>query len=239
MAALVSPLKQSFSRVVPGDLLSQLGFEIRASWKLALKRRGVKRYKEMHGLRLNVGCGGRPTTGWVNLDMVSHPQVEFWDCRKGLPFSDGAVAAVFAEHFLEHLAYGDEVQKFLRECFRCLRTSGVLRVIVPDAGAYLRLYSDGAWDSIAARRPLVKEGDGYRDYWLGERYSTQMEFINAVFRQNGEHKYAYDAETLVNLLRRVGFATVRQTSFGISSDADMAPDTPERRSESLYVEAVR
>ena len=66
-----------------------------------------------------------------------------------------------------------------------------------------------------------------------------MEFINAVFRQNGEHKYAYDAETLVYLLRRVGFATVNQSSFGKSSDLHMAPDTPERQSDSLYVEAAK
>ena len=71
------------------------------------------------------------------------------------------------------------------------------------------------------------------------RYSTKMEFVNAVFRQNGEHKYAYDAETLIYLLRRAGFATVSQTNFGISSDADMAPDTPERRLDSLYVEAIK
>jgi predicted SAM-dependent methyltransferase len=171
--------------------------------------------------------------------MISDPQIEFWDCRKGLPFRDGAVTTIFTEHFLEHLAYADEVQEFLRECHRCLSPSGVLRVIVPDAGVYLSLYCEGTWDKFAARRPLIKEGDGYRDYWLDERYFTKMEFINAVFRQSGEHKYAYDAETLINLLRRVGFESVRQTSFGISLAADMAPDTPERRAESLYVEAVK
>jgi hypothetical protein len=117
--------------------------------------------------------------------------------------------------------------------------SGVLRIIVPDAGVYLKLDSDGDWEQIAAQRPLVKEGDCYRDFWLGERYSTEMEFINAVFRKNGEHRYAYDAETLINLLRRVGSGIVRQPSFGISADADMPPDTPERRSESLYVEAIK
>jgi predicted SAM-dependent methyltransferase len=225
--------------MVPGGLLSQLAFELRASWKSALNRRYAKRYKEMHGVRLNVGCGSRPTDGWINFDMISDPRIEFWDCRKGLPFSDSAVATIFTEHFLEHLEYTGEVERFLRECLRCLSPSGVLRIVVPDAGVYLKLYCDGAWDKIAGKRPLVKEGDCYRDVWLGERYSTKMEFINAVFRQNGEHKYAYDAETLIYLLRRVGFATVSQTSFGISSDAHMAPDTLERRSDSLYVEAVK
>ena len=66
-----------------------------------------------------------------------------------------------------------------------------------------------------------------------------MEVINALFRQNGEHKYAYGAETLIQLLRSVGFSRVTQMSFGRSSDPAMPPDTPERQSESLYVEAAK
>ena len=100
--------------------------------------------------------------------MISDPRIEFWDCRKGMPFSDSTVAAIFTEHFLEHLEYTGEVEEFLRECLRCLRPSGVLRIVVPDAGAYLQLYCEGAWDKIAKQRPLVKEGDCYRDVWLGD-----------------------------------------------------------------------
>jgi hypothetical protein len=70
-------------------------------------------------------------------------------------------------------------------------------------------------------------------------YSTKMELINAIFRQDGEHKYAYDAETLMQLLRSVGFSRVTQMRFGVSSDPAMPPDTPELQSESLYVEAAK
>jgi len=149
------------------------------------------------------------------------------------------VTAIYSEHFLEHLEYGSEVEKFLKECLRCLSQSGVLRISVPDAGEYLKLYANDDWKELSKRRPLIKEGNDYRDHWLGGRYSTKMQFINVIFRQNGEHKYAYDAETLIQLLRTVGFAKVSKTSFGVSSDPNMAPDTPERRSESLYVEAVK
>jgi len=239
LTSLASPLKYQLQRVLPASLLHQFAFEIQTSCKSVLTRRYAKRYQSMRGVRLNIGCGDRPTEGWVNFDLISRPKVDYWDCRKGLPFRDGAVSAIFTEHVVEHLEYGDEVEKFLRECLRCLGPSGVLRIVVPDAGVYLKLYCTGAWNEIMTRRPLIQEGDHYRDFWLGQHYFTKMEFINALFRQNGEHRYAYDAETLIRLLEQVGFATVRQTRFGVSTYANMAPDTPERGPESLYVEAIK
>ena len=40
-----------------------------------------------------------------------------------------------------------------------------------------------------------------------------MHQINYVFRQGGEHKYAYDAETLKEVLERDGFTNVSRRSF--------------------------
>jgi hypothetical protein len=66
-----------------------------------------------------------------------------------------------------------------------------------------------------------------------------MRLINAVFRQHGEHKYAYDAETLVLILRQAGFSQVIPQTFGVSIDPDMAPDSEARKTERLYIEAVK
>ena len=44
--------------------------------------------------------------------------------------------------------------------------SSVLRIVVPDAGAYLRAYS-GPWERLADMRPLYCTPDGWRDRWLG------------------------------------------------------------------------
>jgi len=238
--ALTKMLRRPLSHVFPDRLLSWLAFEAGAWWRSA--REGVttvRKYRGARGLRVNVGCGPRPISGWVNLDMLLGPQIDYWDCRKGLPFSDGSVDAIFTEHFLEHLEYSDEASTFLRECHRCLSEAGILRVIVPDAERYLRLYAEGDWEGLARVRPLEPTEGGYRDLWLNERYATRMELINAVFRQGGEHKYAYDGETLMRSLREAGFAKVERASFGVSVDPAMAPDTPERLTESLYVEASK
>ncbi|MGE5214421.1 MAG: class I SAM-dependent methyltransferase, partial [Nitrospirota bacterium] len=190
------------------------------------------------GVRVNVGCGKNPIEGWINLDVVSHPGVYFWDCRSGLPFSDGAVAVIYSEHFFEHLDLETEARPFLRECLRCLESEGVLRLVVPDAGTYLRAYS-GPWDALAEMRPLARAADGWRDQRLGWIYQTKMQFMNAIFRQRAEHKYAYDAETLVLIIRQAGFADVIVQQFEISIDPKMAPDSSDRRTESLYVEGIK
>lgn len=226
--------------LVPGRLLRQVFFEARVSLRTASSRRAnMKRWQKMEDIKVNVGCGPHPLEGWVNLDIISDPRVDYWDCRKGLPFKDGAAKLIYTEHFLEHLNYGDELHRFLDDCFRCLDVKGTLRIVVPDAETYLRLYANNDWEGLAKVRPLTKDGDSYRDYWLKTRYATKMELINAVFRQDDEHKYAYDAETLIHVLRAVGFSRVVRMNYGESASPEMPAGHPDRRSESLYVEASK
>jgi len=114
----------------------------------------------------------------------------------------------------------------------------VLRIVVPDAGAYLRAFGR-PWQALADMRPLDWTGNGWRDRRLGWVYQTKMQFINAIFRQRTEHKYAYDGETLILVMREAGFADVVVQQFGVSIDPKMAPDSYDRRTESLYVEAIK
>jgi predicted SAM-dependent methyltransferase len=195
--------------------------------------------KSLTGVRVNVGCGASPVKGWINLDILLYPEVMCWDCAKGLPFKDGSVDAIYSEHFFEHLDYNSEAKLFLRDCLRCLRSKGTLRIVVPDAGKYLKAYVQEDWAAIAEMRPLTKTGDNYRDLWPYIVHRTKMEFINFLFRQFGEHKYAYDAETLLLMLRDVGFSSAFESDFNTSADPNMCKDTPQRQKESLYVEAVK
>ncbi len=66
-----------------------------------------------------------------------------------------------------------------------------------------------------------------------------MELINEVFRQGIEHKYAYDADTLMMKLRDAGFGRVIHQSFGVSEAGHSPLDSPSRRAESLYVEGIK
>jgi predicted SAM-dependent methyltransferase len=227
------------AKALPVYLVDQVTYEVRLATRRMFTARSVRRrLVSQKGIRVNTGCGKIPIQGWINLDVVSHPGVYFWDCRSGLPFSDGAVRAIYSEHFFEHLDLETEARPFLRECLRCLQPGGVLRIVVPNAGAYLRAYS-GPWELLADMRPLDCTPNGWRDRWLGQVYQTKMQFMNAIFRQGYEHKYAYDDETLVFVMREAGFADPVVQQFGISIDPKMAPDSNERRTESLCVEGVK
>ena len=231
-------IKFRIAKAVPMYLAQQVANEIRLAIRRMLSARSVRRRLiSQRGGRVNIGCGDHPTQGWINLDVASHSGVYFWDCRSGLPFSDGAVAAIYSEHFFEHLDLESEARPFLRECLRCLQPGGVLRIVVPDAGAYLQAYS-GSWETLAKMRPLDCTAKGWRDGWLGAVYQTKMQFMNAIFRQGYKHKYAYDDETLILVMREAGFRNVVAQQFAVSLDPKMAPDRKDRRTESLYVEAV-
>jgi len=209
-------IKFTLAKAIPTYLVQQVANELRLATRRMFTARSLRRrLGSQRCIRVNIGCGRNPTPGWINLDVIPHPGVYFWDCRSGLPFSDGAVAAIYSEHFVEHLDLESEARPFLRECLRCLQPGGVLRIVVPDAGAYLRAYS-GPWETLA-----------------------KMQFMNAIFRQGYEHKYAYDDETLILILRETGFPHVVVQQFGTSIDLKMAPDSDDRRTESLYVEAVK
>jgi predicted SAM-dependent methyltransferase len=217
--------------------LTRPGAVVRRAQNWASNRAKLQRCPSLTDVRVNIGCGGRPTPGWINLDLYYGADVIYWDCRKGLPFRDGAVSAIFAEHVFEHFEIEPDARAFLQECRRCLRPGGVLRLVVPDAGAYLKAYGD--WNALARMRALRREDGRWIDPWLNDAYLTQMQLINAVFRQGQEHRYAYDEETLSLVLRQADFSQVVPQAYGKSLDPQMTADTPEREPESLYVEAVR
>ena len=60
-----------------------------------------------------------------------------------------------------------------------------------------------------------------------------MHRINYLFRQFGEHKYAYDEEILLWTLRRAGFEKVSRRP----SDPDI--DTERRRHHTMYSSGIK
>lgn len=90
--------------------------------------------------KLNLGCGGRYLSGWVNCDFHSpNGDVVAHDLRSPLPFSPEIYQFIYHSHVLEHLKPG-EARKFLLECYRVLQRGGVLRTVVPDLEQRARLY---------------------------------------------------------------------------------------------------
>ena len=173
-------------------------------------------------VKVHLGCGYLPKEGWINVDLVGAPVDVAWDVTKELPFASGSVDAVFHEHLLEHLPLAQGLA-LLDECHRVLREDGILRIGVPDGGAYLEAYCSGADRSFLWRNRPDRP--------------TPLLGIQEVFFKY-EHRAMYDFETLAFVCRAAGFSAVEHLSFG-ESRLQPCPDSVERQSETLYVEAYK
>lgn len=165
-------------------------------------------------VRLHLGSGPVALPGWINIDNLPYPGVDHvWDLRRGLPYRDARF--IYAEHFVEHLAYDDAVS-LLRECRRVLHPEGVIRLSTPNLDwVVLNSYHPGQWE-----RPA----DAARDcMWL-----------NRAFRGWG-HQFLYNSAMLEGLLSESGFGQVRFEAYGHSEHPELSglehhesyPDTPE------------
>lgn len=200
-------------------LVRQAWFEVRVA---ALHRRSARRAGQVvhDGSRLHLGCGWNRKPGWVNVDIDSGCDLQL-DLRKPLPITDNTVSEAYSEHLLEHLAYPEDANNFLRECFRVLQPGGVISVGVPDAGQLLVAYAKDDTEYIRQAS----------ERWEPEWCSTTMDSVNYTFRQDGAHQYAYDEETLAGALAAAGFTAVARRDF------DPARDQEARRAGTLYMDA--
>jgi predicted SAM-dependent methyltransferase len=181
-------------------------------------------------LLANIGAGGHPVDGFVNLDLFAAPGVVAWDCRRSLPFADGSVRGLRAEHFFEHLDPREEAPQFLAAAWRVLEAGGVIRLIVPDAARFMAAYAAGrrAFDHLAVPDPFPDD------------LPTRMDVVSHVFHQDHEHHWAYDAESLADRLVRAGFTDITQVAFRESLDPALAVvDNEVHAPYSLYVDARR
>jgi len=199
--------------------------------------KGVRQAKVLRNrddLKLNFGCGPDIKPGYINVDLCEGADLRL-DLREPMPFQANACAIVHSEHFLEHLAYPHQAMHFLAECFRVLRPGGILRVGVPDSEWPIRAY---------ARDPyFVAWFDYVRRAWpRSDSVNTDMECVNYSFRQDGEHKFGYDYETLKRNLAMVGFEDIKRVEFDPALDNEKSRyslDSDPSKCTTLYVVAVK
>jgi len=89
---------------------------------------------------LNLGCGNRYHLDWTNIDFQSRgTDVIAFDLNKPLPFEDESFDVVYHSHLLEHFPHS-RAPVFTGECFRILKSGGIIRVVVPDLEQIVRWY---------------------------------------------------------------------------------------------------
>jgi predicted SAM-dependent methyltransferase len=149
------------------------------------------------------------------------------DMRRGLPFANDSVTAVFSEHFLEHLPFETVRRTLVPEIFRVLAPSGRVRIGVPNGEYFIDQYisyRSGNLDPLFEAQRLGK---------------TPMNMLNEISHSYG-HYFVYDLETLSKILTEAGFVAVRRReAFATDFEEFKGKDRvdPWRNAMTLYVEA--
>lgn len=183
-------------------------------------------------IRLNLGCGGRPLAGYINIDQDTledlkkrYPgqafpegvEVHNYDIFN-LPYPDGGVAEVRADAIIEHLSFADEKRIFL-EVKRVLRKGGVFSFSVPDFEELARMFlrAEDDW------RDFYRCDDEAiaKQHWFGQ-YSFSMKsrwgYLTAALfgPQNCEgqfHRNCYTEGKIRAIMKHIGFDPPEITPF--------------------------
>jgi len=171
-------------------------------------------------IKVNIGCGLSGIPGWHNLDnsptillsrvpflrkLLKLPRwpddVRKCDVRRGLPFADGSVRYIYSSHAFEHFTH-DASLRLARECFRVLEPGGIIRVAVPD----LRLIVN---DYLSSLEPNASHA------FISRLRMDQT--LRGFLHPGSHHSQMFDYSSLVDLLRRSGFADPEERTFRTSA----------------------
>ncbi|MBI5822158.1 MAG: methyltransferase domain-containing protein [Verrucomicrobia bacterium] len=217
--------------------------------------------------KLNLGCGPNSAAGWLNYDWgvlpllskmpwlrktaitlrllpayyeAPWPKIQLVDIRKRLPLRDGSMEFIYCSHVLEHFDRWEAV-RVLKECHRCLRDGGIMRIVVPDIVKMFALYQE------AARQPASAGGEPRpaRDLcrlWWG--FSTDEDpggFFGKLSRWfMRHHRWHYDRRELELLAKEAGFGRMVVCDFRQGSVSDLETlDYEAHKPHSIYVEVSK
>lgn len=166
-------------------------------------------------IMLDMGGADAGKNGWTTLDITETCDL-YWDLRKGIPFPDESVDAIYSSHLFEHLTF-HQGQAVLAESIRVLKPGGTFSICVPNARIYIEGYLG-----------LREIPQGYFGWKPAFNATTAIDAVNYVAYMDGEHKYLFDIDNLLHLLNQAGLVSVRERSI------DLVVDRPERDYESIY-----
>ncbi len=214
-------------------------------WTKATKKKLLS-YLDTHNFNaLQLGAGVNSLKNWFNTDYFPRQDVSFLDVTKVFPVQSDSFDYVFSEHHIEHINYKD-AQFMLKEVFRIMKKGGVMRICTPDLNRYMKTY----FEEDAMNAPFVSEvlekwiKSGFynaKNYIPAPGQENISFFVNDIFL-NYEHKFIYDAQTLIKLLKDTGFSEVYMstaTKSDIEALNNIETHVGNVASHTLAVEAIK
>lgn len=176
--------------------------------------------------KIHLGSGDHRIDGWINVDFSPAMPVDLVaDLTRAMPLRSDSIDLIHSEDFVEHVdeAAGNVV---LRECFRVLRSGGVMRVLTPDLRALV--------NELYVRR------DPRHLRWCSAYLDSDdpCEAFNMHMRMGGDHRFIYDEEHLSSLLGEIGFA-VRRVRYNRSSVPELRYLDLRDFGLNIFLEAVK
>ncbi|AXR05724.1 class I SAM-dependent methyltransferase [Salinimonas sediminis] len=189
-----------------------------------LRRIAARQWQELarkNTIKLELGSGKKHgANGWTCVDMYG-ADINY-DLRRGLPLNDASVDVIYTSHFLEHIDYKN-LLLFIDECRRVLKPGGLFSVCVPDIRPYIDAYINQQHfrpiDTLY--QPAVVSTNSFLDQ------------VNYVAYMDGQHRFMFDEQTLVNLLIKCHFNQVSLRQF------DATIDMASRDEGSIYAQAFK
>lgn len=172
--------------------------------------------------RLHLGCGDNLLPGWANVDFNANAGVIEHNLTRPLPLPANTIEFIYTEHFIEHITR-DEGFAFLSDCYRVLKSGGVLRISTPNLRRIVDDYLDG--------RP-----EDWKDWEWAPKTPCQM--VNGGMRLWG-HQFVYDHSELEALLFEAGFNSVIRARWGESDYEELCGLETRRYYEDVILEAVK
>jgi predicted SAM-dependent methyltransferase len=200
-----------------------------ATWKT---RHPAGLGSDLVGLRTTGGAAHSTTEpGWIYRIDGEYLFTQLDICQP-LPFGDGCLEWVYAEHLIEHVSLPEAIG-WLREVRRMLAPGGLFRVTTPDLRRYVESYGRAGGLFAQHRFRLAAAR-------MGPRMPARDAFMfNQLFFLWG-HRWIYDFSELRYALASAGFdaGAVELCSYRQGNRADVAGlDQRFRNDETIYVEA--
>jgi predicted SAM-dependent methyltransferase len=243
--------KTFFSRSFITELLTEAGFDeinifdhpnvgstdiIVEAYKTVGKR--VTHPRRAEGTQTKINFGSFTVTfgyGWINADIREDIKIaveakghvfEYCDVREPLRWKNDSVDLITAHHLMEHLTR-EEGKFFLGECYRILKTNGVIRLSVPDLNTLALHLINGKFKNTFDNENVSSEG--------------AEDDADAFFRMITDgHKTMFTTKSLENIMVKAGFREIGIMEAGMSRSTQIANETTDSfPSHSFYIEAYK
>lgn len=157
-------------------------------------------------IKLNLGSGGRPLPGWINIDNYDYEKRDtsrsgaIYDIKadiRELQMPAASVDVILLVHVLEHFVRWDAI-KMMRDYYEKLKPGGALIVEMPDFDKCIEWYLRGR-DAPHMNTPI-----GPRNMGLTQFYGNQWDELDYE-----THRYVWTLSEFLSVVRDIGFNITR------------------------------